>query len=256
MLYAFVGGLALLFSMALIANWALNTPPRNLVRAAQWVVFGLATLVFLFLLFTGRLAWALAAMAAMVPGAVRLVRLLILGKFLHAAYRGMRNPFAGLGGSGGGRASTGQTTEVSSAFLRMRLDLDSGQMTGVVTAGTFAGRDLDRLSRYEALRLRAELASDQDSLRLFDAWLGRSHPDWQEASESAAPPPGNSNGPMSADEARRILDLGPEATVSDVKEAYRRLMGRLHPDHGGSAYLAAKLNEARDMLLHLMGGDK
>ena len=61
-----------------------------------------------------------------------------------------------------------------------------------------------------------------------------------------APPPTNR---MSADEARRLLGVGPEATRAEIQAAYARLMRVAHPDKGGTAGLAAQLNAARDRLL-------
>jgi hypothetical protein len=63
----------------------------------------------------------------------------------------------------------------------------------------------------------------------------------------AAPPPPTTK--MSADEARRILGVGAEATREEVQAAYTRLMRAVHPDKGGTAGLAAQLNAARDRLL-------
>ena len=61
------------------------------------------------------------------------------------------------------------------------------------------------------------------------------------------PPPPTTG--MSAAEARDILGVSPGATRAEIEAAFRRLMLRAHPDHGGSAGLAARINAARDRLL-------
>jgi hypothetical protein len=55
--------------------------------------------------------------------------------------------------------------------------------------------------------------------------------------------------PLSAGQARSILGVGPDATRTEIEEAYRRLMRRAHPDQGGTTGLAAQLNAARERLL-------
>lgn len=54
---------------------------------------------------------------------------------------------------------------------------------------------------------------------------------------------------LSAKEARAVLGVGDQAGADEVKEAYRRLVGRCHPDHGGTQYLAMLIIQARDRLL-------
>jgi hypothetical protein len=66
--------------------------------------------------------------------------------------------------------------------------------------------------------------------------------------KSAPAPPPSGRG-MSAEDARRILGVGPEATRAEVQAAYTRLMRMAHPDKGGTTGLAAQLNAARDKLL-------
>jgi DnaJ-domain-containing protein 1 len=110
--------------------------------------------------------------------------------------------------------------------------------------------------------LRECRAADEKAARLLEAYLDRLHPDWRDAmaggraggSGTDGGRAGNgrpaSGGAMTVDEACAILGLGPGATAEEVKEAHRRLMIKLHPDHGGSDYLASQINRARDVLLH------
>jgi len=54
---------------------------------------------------------------------------------------------------------------------------------------------------------------------------------------------------MTKAEAYQILGLKPNASQEEIRKAYKDLMIKIHPDHGGNDYLAARLNEAKDILL-------
>ena len=146
---------------------------------------------------------------------------------------------------GGTAPQTGAANSVETAFLSMTLHHDSGRMTGSVKAGQFAGRELATLTLPELLTLLQECqVSDIDSVALLEAWLDRAHPDWR--AEPAADP---RSAAMTREEALDILGLNEGADEDAIRAAHRRLMKTAHPDQGGSAWLAARINAARDLLL-------
>ena len=132
-------------------------------------------------------------------------------------------------------------------MLRMRLDHQTGAMTGQVRRGSFAGRQLEDLDQNELITLwRQCVAEDEQGARLLETYLDRLRPDWRQAANSGSARPGE---PMTREQAYAILDLKPGADAAQIKEAHRRLMMKLHPDHGGSTFLAAQINRAKDILL-------
>jgi DnaJ domain len=133
----------------------------------------------------------------------------------------------------------------------MELDHDSGRMDGDILQGAFKGRALSSLSHQEMIAFYGfcRNATDQ-SLALYEAWLDRAQPEWRQAwggagASSARP----QTGAMSKEEAYAVLGLKPGATQDEVRAAHKRLMKDFHPDRGGSDYLAAKINAAKDVLL-------
>ncbi|MCS6931984.1 MAG: hypothetical protein NZM27_07230 [Acetobacteraceae bacterium] len=176
-------------------------------------------------------------------GAQALWSLFLFGPILLRAWRSWQvaRSFAR-----GGRPSPGGASAVETATLSMWLDHDSQTMAGEVKRGRYAGRALGSLDLPELLDLLAECrAADPESVPLVEAWLDRVEPAWREA--GAAPPP--RSGPMTREEALAVLGLKPGATEAEIRAAHRRLMMSAHPDAGGSDWLAARLNEARDVLL-------
>lgn len=136
-------------------------------------------------------------------------------------------------------------TVVETATLTMRLEIATGAMSGQVRRGPWAGQDLAALDRAALMDLMAECAStDPDSVPLLEAWLDRADPEWRQE-----PPPRPTAGPMSRDEAFAILGLAEGASPAEIRAAHRRLMQTAHPDRGGSDWMAARVNEARDLLL-------
>jgi hypothetical protein len=150
------------------------------------------------------------------------------------------------------RKQAGQRSRVATSLIAMELDHDSGQMDGEVLAGGFKGRKLSSLSLTEAQSLHAQCAGVADQSRaLFEAWIHRSHPEWR-AQWNAGTGGGSQAGAspkMTRAEALAILGLKEGAGADEIRAAHRRLMTAAHPDLGGSDYLAAKINEAKEYLL-------
>jgi hypothetical protein len=147
--------------------------------------------------------------------------------------------------------STGQVSRVRTSFLDMELDHDSGKMAGRILAGRHEGEMLEALDLPTLLNLFTEF--DGDSRDLLAAYLDRREPGWREhaqgdAAAGSGPRPARS-GKMTEEEAYQILGIEPGASAQDISRAHRSLMKKLHPDQGGTTYLAARVNEAKDVLL-------
>jgi hypothetical protein len=148
--------------------------------------------------------------------------------------------------------SPGGTSSVSSKYLKMELDHDTGDMNGTVTSGQYAGSELKSLEMRELYTLYIEIDDDLESLQLLEAYLDRREPGWREDIEVDTDIGSGrtaQSGPMSEQEAYEVLGLNAGASKSEIRAAHRRLMAALHPDRGGSTYLASKINLAKDVLL-------
>ena len=147
--------------------------------------------------------------------------------------------------------TAGQVSRVRTAFLEMELDQTTGQMRGRILAGPHQGASLDALDVTTLIGLLG--AIDAGSRDLLAAYLDRRQPGWREyAQADAGAGRGRASarsGKMTEEEAYQILGLQPGAGAQDIARAHRSLIKKLHPDQGGSNYLAARVNEAKDVLL-------
>ncbi len=236
----FILGLAILAGVLLAGRWFTTADPKLLVKVIKWVLLGVIGTVALFFLFTGRLAWAIFALPALLPWLMR----------ARAAHRMFKTFSRMTSGWGGG--SAGQSSDVETRFLRMALDHDSGRLSGEVIDGVYAGRALAGMSQDELVDLLQTCwVEDQPSAQVLESYLDREHPDWRERVQEEAPgnAGGSQGGPMNREEAWKILGLEPGASKHEIKAAHHRLISGLHPDHGGSTYLAAQINQAKDILM-------
>jgi hypothetical protein len=157
-------------------------------------------------------------------------------------------PFGMPGFSQRTKKSAGQTSHVRSAFLEMELDHDSGAMRGRIIAGRHQGAALERLDVKTLAGLLDEF--DEESRALLVAYLDRRDASWSEYAQghAAAGRAAAGSGKMTEQEAYQILGIEPGASADAITRAHRMLMKKLHPDQGGSTYLAARVNEAKEIL--------
>jgi len=218
------GALALLLLSALLLRSFATASVAQVKRTGAVLLAALGLLAFGLLLYSGRIAQALPALLAMAPLLLRLWR----------GWRAARRF---------GRPA-GRETRVETATLAMRLDLDTGMLSGRILSGPWAGRELGEMRRDEVLSLLADcLSRDAESVPLLENWLDHAHPGWR---EEAPPPPPE---PMDRAAALALLGLREGASEAEIRAAYRQLMRDAHPDRGGSVEKAARLNQARDILL-------
>jgi hypothetical protein len=157
--------------------------------------------------------------------------------------------------SAGAAGSSGQnpgTSSIRTVWLLMQLTHSSGQMDGEVLDGRYKGLHLSAMDLTALLALASECQQDADSMQLLEAYLDRMHPDWKQHADAHAGRTGQagaSESSMTEALALEILGLEQGATREQITAAHRRLMQKMHPDRGGSDYLAQHINEARDFLL-------
>jgi hypothetical protein len=232
----FLAGCAVLLLLILGGRLLANADPRKLAGALR-KIGGVVLLVAAgFLAIRGALALA-------IPIAAFGLALFGLGGRL------------GLGSiPGSSQRSPGQKSQVRTERLEMELDHDTGHMDGRCLAGSFAGKALSSLSDQEAIELYRDFEADGlKEAALMEAyldwrvsgWRNRRH-EHEERAQARPRPKGNR---MSVEEARAVLEVGPKASEDEIRQAHRRLMMKMHPDQGGSTYLAARINEAKEVLL-------
>jgi len=234
MAYLAIGVLILLGVIAMLRAYA-SANPTTLATAAKRTALGSAALgAILLLLRVPLLGIAFILVGAALPLALR--------------WNALWPDF----GAAAGRPR-GKTSRIATKYLTMELNHDSGVIEGRVLAGRHRDRRLAELTVEQLLEVREDCeADDAESVTLIEAYLDRFHADWrsrQAGETSSGGPARPATAAMTRDEAYEVLGLRPGASDADIRDAHHRLMIKLHPDHGGSDYLAAKINQARDLLL-------
>jgi DnaJ domain len=142
----------------------------------------------------------------------------------------------------------------SSRILETYWDVASGAMTALILEGGFDGRRLEDLSRTDLMRLH-ELCrgEDPEAAEFVAAYMHRRFAQadpragFQREERRSPPPP--ADGPMNRERACSVLGLAVGASDEEIHHAYRVLIMKHHPDHGGSHAQAAEINQAKDVLL-------
>ncbi|MEO1191255.1 MAG: DnaJ domain-containing protein [Pseudomonadota bacterium] len=222
-------GLALLIGGLLVAAWYVKADPKQVAKTLKWTALGFGAAAIIYFAIAGR-AQLLAALPLLLMFGWRFWPM--LARMFKRAARGGEQP----------------KSRVRTRFFAMRMDHESGHVDGEVLQGAFAGRLLSDLSLAELQALRADVSGDPQSLALIEAYLDRRDDTWR-GNAGEAPGSRASSGPMTHEDALNILGLEPGATPAEIRQAHRRLMQKMHPDAGGSDYLAAQLNAAKDLLL-------
>jgi hypothetical protein len=232
--YLGLGVLVLVLALWLLRAFV-EADPARLARGLRVFVItiglSLALLLLVVLLASGRLGLGLAELGGLAP--------LVLRGW--AQWRRRQAAAA---------PPPGQASEVETDYLRMRLDHDTATMSGVVRRGAFQGRRLNELDRDELIALWRECrAEDAQGASLLEAYFDRIMPDWRDSGDSAGTASRRPSDAMTREEAYAVLGLAAGASEAEIREAYHRLMMKIHPDQGGSTYLAAQINRAREVLL-------
>lgn len=238
----FLAGVAAVGLLLWSAHAFANARIETIKSILKWLAIGLGIALGLLLVFTGKGGQFLFLGAVLAPLLIR-----------------FWNQWQASRTFGAGSQREARSSEVETATLRMRLDHDTGTMSGTVLRGAYKGRELAELALSDLIALWLDCrAEDPESVPLLEAWLDRAFGEaWRDAAEDAAGEERGSSrrsqaasgGPMTREEAYAILGLKPGATEEEIRAAHRRLMQTAHPDRGGSDWLAARINQARDVLL-------
>lgn len=234
--------LALLAAVLFLVSWYKRSPPGQQKRMrGRMLLYGGIGIVLL-LLVTGHLNPIMAAIVA----ALALGQRILAMANMASMFKGFKNSMKGAAGPSAGGAS-----DVETRFLRMTLNHETGEMDGVVLEGAYQGRRLAELALDDLLELLSVCrAGDAQSASVLEAYLDRVHGDgWRGARHGRQSGAEGEATAMTATEAREILGIDKGASREDIIEAHRRLMQKNHPDRGGSTYLAAKINQAKEVLL-------
>ena len=224
---------AIIAVFLLLRRWLKQRAATSLKELLYIIVAVVAVLALL-----GKLHW-LAALGAGIMGALPVILKKALLVLRYLPMLGAFMSRSGYGKSGNARFQT--------AWLRLEINPVLGTLDGEVLQGTFKQRRLSSMSLEELRQLHETLLTeDRKSALLIQNYLALRSRTRQTRRDDAS---AYANEPMTHEEALNVLGLQAGAPHADIIRAYKRLMQKIHPDRGGSSYLAAKINQAKDTLL-------
>ncbi|WMS45150.1 DnaJ domain-containing protein [Acuticoccus sp. MNP-M23] len=240
-------GVAAIVGCTFAVRWFVNANPARLAQHAQKGGSVVLLVVGALLLMRGQ---------TMLGGSLIAAGLGKLGR--SGGFGGFSGGMGGFGGAHGARRGTpkgGQASTVRTARLDATLDHDTGEIDAEILAGRHQGRQFSTMSAADVLDVWADCADDSESRLIVEAYLDRRMPEWREHVQrngdggAGASGGSGSSGAMTEKDAYEVLGLQPGASEAEIRASHRRMMKKMHPDQGGSTVLAARLNEAKDILL-------
>ncbi len=215
-------------------RWIFRQPLR--VRW-KWLV-GLVSAGLLGLVVTGKAHWIVAVIGMALPFVRRLWLLLRYVPFLASmgSYAGLKNR---------------SMPRFESEWLRLEFHIAYRRLDGVVLKGDFEGKRLSQMRDEDlGLLLQCLRQNDRKGALLLQSYLmqTRMRGEANQRTEGEEQAFARSQG-MTTAEALLILGVTENASKEEITKAYKILMQRLHPDRGGSNYLAEKINLAKKTLL-------
>lgn len=243
---------AALYTVYRFKRWKAGKTPEQIRKATTlWTLYFIIGVLVL-LVVTGRAHWLFAVLASIAGALIPVLKrgLPFFIRYLPFLARMYQQAKATRTAQG---STQGQQSKVETEYLRMTLDHDSGEINGEVLQGALRGRYLSELPLAQIFDLIQECQlHDTEAIPLLEAYLDRMHgSEWRNQTDEGYASAGNqaSSGQMTIQEAYEILGLEANASAQDILDAHRRLMQKLHPDRGGSTYLASKINQAKGVLL-------
>ena len=248
MLLRLIFAVAIIFLLFMVIRHFKKSPPQLSSNILKQAAIYAAVAGVVILVVTGRLHWLFAAAASLIPLFKKALPLLRYAPFLKQLLQRFSSTYTKQ------QSKSEQTAQIESRYIRLFLNQNTGEINGLVLNGNYQGKNLKQLPLKQLLQLLSEYQQlDVESARLLLVFIDKFHGEnWRNQTEynhSQTNPPPSNQSTMTDEEAYQILGLSQPASESEIASAYKKLMLKMHPDRGGSSYLASKINQARDHLI-------